>query len=272
MKKYLGISLLIFFVMAINIITVSAQDREMTSPDILLERSELSVEDQEEYSRQLKYKVTEFDHSICDQKWVQNIDVSQNEMIALAFNNQSIVITDKDFQNPVVISFYSPGAYYVNWNGENVELFLIRPYLLYTFSADGELIEVSRVKSDAPNTRKVTNRKEDVVNGNTYRLTRSGPLMRFAGAQYDMLVKTDALGNEKVLFQSENNTPVGYIGGFAIFVAGQIFFAILIPVGIIKKRREGPSPEDIRNANQYAEAYKGVKSIFQKNTKDDSAP
>lgn len=96
--------------------------------------------------------------------------------------------------------------------------------------------------------------------------------MWFAGAQYDMLVKTDASGNEKVLFQSENNIPVNEIFGFAVFIAGQMFFAILIPVGIIKKRREGPSPEDIRIANQYAEAYNGVKRFFQKKIKDDSAP
>ena len=253
----------------INTITVSAQDTQLTSPDVLLERSELSVEDQEKYAKQLSYRVTFFDLFTYGQKWVENIDVSQNERIALAFNNQSIVIAEKDFQNPYVISFVTQGAYYVNWNGENIELYLTRSGLLYTFSADGELIEVSRVKSNAPNRSKVTNRKTDIANGNTYRLKRSGPLMWFAGAQYDMLVKTDAAGNETVLFQSENNIPVEEIGFCAIWVGGQLFFAILIPVGIIKKRREGPSPEDIRIANQYAEAYKSVKSFFQKKTKDD---
>lgn len=114
MKKHFILSVIIVLVIAINIITVSAQDAQLTSPDILLERSELSVEDQEKYAKQLLYKVTDFDLFTYSQKWVENIDVSQNEMIALAFNNQSIVIAEKDFQNPYVISFVTQGVYYVN--------------------------------------------------------------------------------------------------------------------------------------------------------------
>ena len=219
----------------ISIICVNGQEDSKTLPDLVIERSELSQEEQAKYTKQLEYQITEFDDSVYGKCWVHNIDVSQSGMIALAFDNNSIVIANQNFQNAYSISFSTVSPYNVNWNGENLELHLSKSDLIYTFSEDGQLIEVSKA---IINSHLKLNKTADTVNGTTYCLKASNATMLLTGHR-DKVVKIDSLGNEEVLFQSENSIPIYFILGFVIFIIGLLFFAIYIPLGIVRMKKQG---------------------------------
>lgn len=223
---------------------VYADEGTQSSPDIIIEKFPITQEEKEKCIENLNFQVVAYDPEQYKNAWMTAVDVSQSEMIAVAYNNESIVIADKDFNVDRVFQFDSRQlSYYINWNGNNLELFFNRGDKIFTFSADGEILDVNAFDVGCEAARHASEKKRDIIKETTYELRHSNLSMKLAGTKYDNLVKIDSEGNENILFQSENTVPVKdigffviYFGGlsfFMIYFGGLSFFAVLIPVAII---------------------------------------
>lgn len=241
MKKMIVIILAILFLCTLCV-TVSAKEDEQTTPDIIVPKQFLSEYEKDKQIRKLGLKVVDYKSELCEDKWIVSIDISHNELIAVLFNNQTILITDKYFDVKTAITFNKDFGkkYYLNWNGENLELFTSRDRLVYTIDGNGKCIDIAIAKYKGVSLSGITDRTSDKVNGSVYKLKRSSWIMFLAGQEYDELVRIDPTGDEHMLFKPQKTIPIlgilfviFFFGGHALMVMG-IITSIIVRKKVIK--------------------------------------
>lgn len=237
MKRKVFSLVLILLFMAVLCVPVGAQEAGKTLPDLIIEDIPLSEEEKENYANNFCLRVFEYDPEQYETLWIHCIDVSQSERIALVFSNDTVVVADKDFQEPVVLRFVaSDPPYSINWNGDHLEIISNRSARAYTVSSNGEVTNVSG-KVHGQELSSASHRTSDTVNGNTYQLKRSNAAMFFSGG-YDKLVRTDSSGKEQLLFQSAETMPVEDIIDTVLPLVGILGFVVFIIVSTLHLRKK----------------------------------
>lgn len=214
-----------------------------TLPDIHVEDIALSEEEKEKYLTNFNLIVADYDPEQYSGILAWKIDVSQNEKIAMVFDNNSVVIADKDFRSPIILYFAAADPpYRVNWNDDVLEIISNRGAIAYHISSAGELIDVSK-KVQENELAAVSRRKSDTVNGEVYQLKKSSKAMAFVGG-YDLLVRTDTQGNEHILYQATEYVPTNEIIDLFLPIVGNIAFVVFIVVSTIYINRKRRKTED----------------------------
>ena len=242
---FILMSIALFFTF---IVVVQAQQNYDNSPDVIVESIEISEEEKEKYIESFCLKEIEYDPNEYKDKWIVSFDVSQEERIAVGFNNSTLLVADKEFNVEHVFSFETRmKTYYVNWNGNNIEIIFNRSYLTYLFSEEGELLDVSlKDKSEMDQLRKIIRRKTDVSYGNTYKVKNSSILTVLFADKYDILSRISE-NEEQILFESAKKVSWFRMMAFLIPIIGSQAFGIFIIVSTLKIRKERLQGKHIEN-------------------------
>ncbi len=197
----------------------------------------LSSEEIELIWDNLDVKVLNLDFGRETNKAIVSFDVSRDERILLALENNRVCILDN---NKILncFSFNDNGSYYVKWNGDNYLLFLVRSSLIIELTPDLQLINIFLTDTDDVNTSKLwrnINQKEISINDNKYILrNQMGPL-NIISVSYSQLIKIDNMKNELILYNVNTERSIKmYV--FLIFII--IFFVAVFCVIFCKTRRQ----------------------------------
>ena len=213
-----------------------------------MESETISYESKDDHLKYFDFKVIEYDPEKYKDKWIESFDVSQNGSIAVSFNNSNILIADKDFNVKCAFSFNNEYSltYYVNWNGDNLEMFSNRGKLVTVITPIGEIIDVYRMEYSYDIYRQITDRREDWFNGECYLLKKTGFWM-FLSDDYDTLSRVCVNEEEQILFDSQNKVPWFPIIVIPSVVLGSQAFGIFIIVSTLKIRKERLQGKHIEN-------------------------
>ncbi len=172
---------------------------------------------------------------------IVSFDVSENGNILLGFTDKRIAVIDETGKVVCFFKFRDEGAFYVQWNGENILLLMVRGSIIVEFTLDGEMVNMINADEHNRDNVYLWNDLYDImameVNGYTYRMTNDLGILNFFSPAYSLLIKTDAAGNETILYNA------GKIGTnpFIVWLVLFGFLSIFIPIVWIvsaKKRKQ----------------------------------
>ncbi len=133
-----------------------------------------------------------------------SFDVSENETLLLGFGSHQIAVV----LNGHVLSYFEfaegGGDYYVQWQNDNILLYLVRSSVIAEVSQDGQLIDMIRADDKSIHNNslwtELANRHRITVNGISYSMSNERGILNLFLPSFRKLIKTDADGNSTVLF------------------------------------------------------------------------
>lgn len=99
---------------------------------------------QNQYWERIQLSVTSIEDSSSK---TCSFDVSENGQIALGLCNNTISIYDSDSTFQRSYQFNTYGSYFVEWDNNNLNIFLVRSSLIVQVDNDGNLTEIREVKN-----------------------------------------------------------------------------------------------------------------------------
>lgn len=182
----------------------------------------------------VKYNPVDFERA-----WANSVAVSENEMLAVGFDNNTILITDDEFKVKTAIKLehmlYPKENLVVklNWD-ENENLQINEP-----ISDTVLLVDVNgNLLADYQAEEFEGSKGISKVNGNVYGKRASNIFMLIAPDDArDEVFKVAADGTETILFKSEKNAPYLVLACLAFFIGGHIFMGVAIYRASTKGKR-----------------------------------
>lgn len=218
----------VFVCSALSVMNIYAIEDFNDNADIIVDSIKLSEEKKNQLIKTFDLKVIEYNKADYDSSWIESFDVSQKEVIAIAFNNSTVLIVDEYFNVKYVLAFNTlehEDLFYVNWIGDDLEIIFYRSNYSFTINPNAKLTDVSEKNEQDDGLRKIAQRKSDTVNNTTYKIKTSSVMMALSGS-YDMLVRTESNGEEILLFKSDKNIPIGMITWFFVVIVGGAVVAL----------------------------------------------
>ena len=179
---------------------------------------------------------------------VDCFDISEEGIIATGIgleNRQKYIrvfTEDNDFLYGFF--FYTDGAFLLEWNDENLCIYLVRSNYYVTINSDGNVLDVEKIELTKNNRKYINNvlwATEKTVGNKTYSLKDGEGIHTIFIATYSRLHITEN-GVEKVIILNENPVDSFEMGPwFFIILYAWIFVAtIILCIGrIINKIRKG---------------------------------
>lgn len=164
---------------------------------------------------------------------IVSFDVSDNGLVALATTDRKILVMDNSGQLLKTFSFISDGSYYIQWNNDNLVLYIVRGEKSIEFTMESECVSVSKLSVAEAN--KIWNQldqlKKIVVDDNIYEVKSEMGIINnvLFSSEYTKLVKADLDGNTIVLY----NVSQKDIGDTSFIVLLILSFVVLIIIVIV---------------------------------------
>lgn len=149
-----------------------------------------------------------------------NMDVSESGKVAVTLTSMAqdcVAVFDENGTFIKSFTYDSSGSVYVAWNNENLVLFFVRGGGAFEFSLDGEPVAAYSYFDDSICRDLEQNSIE--MNGSVYEVKRDS-----------ILTKTDATGNEIVIYKSIVAVP-----NWLIFALAFIIFFIICACVILRQ-------------------------------------
>lgn len=136
--------------------------------------------------------------------------------ILLAFSSQKIAVCDTSGKILKVFEFQTYGNYYVQWCGDDIQIYFVRGDSLLTVMQDGELVSCIAVNPDRATNetsiQKLEHKTTCEISGVTYKIQKGRPILELlSGYKYTQMVKIDNTGRETILYdctaQYSSETP-----------------------------------------------------------------
>lgn len=156
---------------------------------------------------------------------IVNMSVSPKGFVAIALDNESVLVYDNKGNFLKQFKFDSYGAYYIRWYHDILELILVREDTLVEFTLDCKIVGLHYIDSSKI-VKELKDKAKITVNNETYEIKNK----RFTG--YATLTKTNESGEERVLYSSEVSSTAKSVILIVIFVFG---FTI-IPYVVLSKQ------------------------------------
>ncbi len=158
-------------------------------------------------------------------------DVSENGKVAIGErnnNNEYIMIYSNKGDFECGFSFSCMGDFGVEWDSENINLYLVRSDLLISFDLNGKVLGVLEVENTIENNsyrNHSIKSTEHTVNGTKYRIQNDMGILNLVATSYSQVVTIDANGNEAIIYDvnSEQLTKT-------IFILIAVFVFVVIAV------------------------------------------
>lgn len=158
---------------------------------------------------------------------IRHFDVSPEGKIALGFGqgmNSRICVFDQNGVFQYSYEFSCEEGWAIDFQGENVGIYLARGELIAVYDSEGTCVDVLRIYNTRQNmdaTRRIYYRTRKQVSQKQYYLDRDINL----GQSYSRLIRIDESGNTKILYDASVDVVIGQIIGTVSVVA---FFAFVI--------------------------------------------
>lgn len=186
----------------------------------------------------LRMQIVEYNSVDFERAWVYSVAVSDDETLAIGFDNNIILITDNKFNVKSAIKVelvLHPDESIVvdlNWDkNENLQMNTPGLDTVLLVDVNGNLLDDYQVENFQASSAVGT------VNGITYGKKVSNFLMYIAPDDAcDEVFKVAADGTETILFKSEKNAPYLVLVGLAFFIGGHIFMGVGIYSAYVKQR------------------------------------
>mgnify|MGYP000049299240 CR=1 FL=1 len=140
-------------------------------------------------------------------------DVSEEGKMALGYatslsnNYAKISVFDREFNFLYGIQFKIRGSYYISWSGEDLLIYTVRNDIAAVYDANGTCLEMMKCDISAENdayVRKVLASKKRTAGAYTYELKNNFGLLDLFTTSYSYLMRTDAFGNNEVLYNANS--------------------------------------------------------------------
>lgn len=139
-------------------------------------------------------------------KAIQCFDVNEKGMIALGHEligmSKMISVYDSDGNFKYGYSFDASGTFGVEWNGDYLNIYLVRGDLLVTVDCEANIIDMARVQDTKENNRYYNNYIdgcERLVGDTKYIIRNQMGILNFVQVSYSQLVKISEDGTETIL-------------------------------------------------------------------------
>lgn len=153
---------------------------------------------------------------------ITTFDVSDSNILAVGFNNGRISIYDENAAFTVALNIdNSGGVYYVDWDGEYLDIYILRKLLSVKVSLDGQVHSVCKIPDTYDNYKywnELRNRESSTVNGITYEKSEFSIIQRDSDETIKMIVST--------------NDEVKSIKQFSAFLVFFFLCLLLLIIGI----------------------------------------
>ena len=171
-----------------------------------------------------------------------SFDVREDGYILLGTQGSGaneIFIYNPDGQCEYGFSFDSSNMYYTIWNGDYIDIFLVRAYTALEFDKSGEMIEVYPIGGENSgfswNMFKETSMK---ANGYTFKLEKGNGIASWLGPSYPKLVKISPDGTREILYDVAQAYEAKVTTIFVLILCGiAVGLAIVIHIVIDRKKR-----------------------------------
>ncbi len=174
---------------------------------------------------------------------IVSFDVAENGDILLGLENNQILLLDKDLNSINSFTFSTYGDFYVRWEEDAFLLYNVRSSVISKISKEGKLIQLIKTddKSYENNTLwRMADEDADIKVGmDNYSVKNSFGPLNLLLPNYEKLVKTDAQGNETVLYRSCPMANVKQLLFAGVFIVLPVLFvcAILFQVSGSKGKK-----------------------------------
>lgn len=147
------------------------------------------------------------------QKSIECFDVNDDGMIALGhrnFNEAKISVYDSSGNFQYGYSFNYNALFGIEWNGEYLNIYLVRSNVLIVLDRDANIIDIVTVQNTMENDNYKNEyifNNEKTVGETKYTLTNDMGIFNFVSVSYSQLVKTSSDGEEIVIYDV-NSLPI----------------------------------------------------------------
>lgn len=179
--------------------------------------------------------------------FIVSFDIAENGDILIGLENRQVLLLDKDLNMINSFKFTTDGDFYVRWEEEDFLLYDVRGSKISKISKEGQLIQLIQTDNHSFENdalwREAGKNADRKMDSNTYSVRNSlGPL-NWILPNYSELIKTDASGNEIILYRADSIANIKRLAIVCVFIGIPIAFICgalaFIPYSKKKKHRNG---------------------------------
>lgn len=163
-----------------------------------------------------------------------HFDVSDDEMVVLCRDsigsNKEIVVYDTNMIFQYGYTFKDEGSIAAFWNGQDLNVYLIRGSFLFSVTPDGEITGVVKIPYTENNNMMsniLINRRTCKVNDKKYTAKNDMGVLNLFAFSYSQISVTDEDGNTEILYDASSNQKAKYIA-FIIIAFSSVVLTLLI--------------------------------------------
>lgn len=165
---------------------------------------------------------------------IVSFDVSDDDKLLLGFDGNKVAVVEEK----TVLNFYeftNDGSFYVQWNGRNILLLLVRGSIIVEISLDGNLVNMIKADESYSENNSLWNhisRKKCITQGeNSYCVQNDIGLFNVFASSYSQLIKTASDGSTTVIYDVNSEQTVKTISE----IIGIFLLVTIVLAGVVLK-------------------------------------
>lgn len=157
------------------------------------------------------------------------------------FKDRILMINHEDMK-VTEFRINSEGTFFVNWNGENIQVLFVRGNIVVEFTKKGKLIAVYDATKDFQYSKK----HSITVDGTEYYSASKTPLLNIVNEDSSLLIQ-NINGKETIIYDG----TIGHVLSVAIFIILFHLIVLAFVFAFVKISRRKKTIEDFMNADLY---------------------
>jgi hypothetical protein len=163
------------------------------------------------------------------QSGISTFDVNNSGQIAIGLSNKKINIYDTDGQFQYGYSFSTAGDYEMEWDKQNLIIYLVRSDIALKVDSEGNYLELESIDNSIENNSywNYLERKTSQTSGGNYYEVNNKKGINIFATNYSRLVKTDSNGIETIIYDVSKTKMASQVT-IILLVIGLITITTLI--------------------------------------------
>lgn len=237
----------LFILIMISAITCSFTVSAMNNTG--LETEKLTAEQKEQRIRSANITLW---NKIPEGQTIESFDVNEKGMVAIKFAtpNSYVGIYDANGVFQYGYTYTTSGASAIEWDGDNLNIYLIRGNIVYSVNADAKVEDAFVVKENRNNDRYYSNcmlAKKKVKGDLEYRLTDGKHIINWPSVSYAQLIVGTADGEKTVFYDAFENGYESLIPQivFSLIVASAMLLILIVSIKKLREQTNDPEFKSI---------------------------
>ena len=143
-----------------------------------------------------------------EQKTITCFDVNRNGLIAvgqysMTWGRRTICIYSSEGVFQYGYTFDCSGSFYVEWDGENLNVYNVRSSVIFSLTSSGEIIEAFEVKDTVEDSIYINDfclATQKMVDDTTYLVRNDIGILKWIAPSYSQIVVKDSSGAESIIY------------------------------------------------------------------------